>query len=256
MSEYSLDLQKKADFIQLTILLHDLGCYDTELQQPVSNLRDFAKKLRSTRNVFISLHNLRDASQALRLEGDNVFKDATKSLNKKLDFIAHIRNKGVGHLDQEVLRRAALWTPEMFCESSKDDEDLLVFASYKALLETSINSYLAGNSKNSHFSSEIDFLYPPNASEFFNFLSKTIDESMNWIREARKKVKNEIKFHSEDKIAEFAKHAGVTNFDLKGTSSLETNDEDVHANLLLIINELRSMGADESTLEWIVKKMA
>ena len=71
----------------------------------------------------------------IRIEGDEDFVSQTRSLRRELEFIVHIRNKGVGHLDRSLLERAAQWTPEIFLSSSKEKDDYLIFLSYKAVLE-------------------------------------------------------------------------------------------------------------------------
>lgn len=100
-------IPRKSDFICLTILLDDLKSYRAALDRPEQTKDGFVNTLRNTRNVFVSLHNLRNPMNRIRLSGDDLFLAESRALRKELDFIAYIRNKGVGYLDRDLLERAA-----------------------------------------------------------------------------------------------------------------------------------------------------
>ena len=99
-------------------------------------------------------------------------KELTRSIRKRKGLIIHMRNKIGGHLDDDVLIRSAQWIPYIFHEKSKENREFQIGLSYKALLETSINSYidLNDNEKQKEFGTEIDLGYPPDQSLFFNYL--------------------------------------------------------------------------------------
>ncbi|MDV6345032.1 hypothetical protein [Nitrosomonas sp. Is37] len=254
MSKNKYDIPEKADFIRLTILLHDLVCYDKALQEPISDKESLVQKFRNTRNVFVSLHNLRDTLNVVQVDWDREFISKTRALRRELEFIGHVRNKGVGHLDKELLERAAQWMPQIFYESSKDNEEYITFECYRAVLEASINSYLNELGEQKIFSSDIDLLYPPNAKRFFEFLSRTVNDSISWLSEAREKVKSKIDFHSRDQIKELGAIAGQTSFDLKGESNLDFSEEETKERLVLALDKLRGIGAEEKVIDFIKKE--
>lgn len=150
MSSEKYQIGKKADFLCVTILLDDLKTFDEALSQPITDLESLIFKLRNTRNIFISLHNLKDIIKDIRVIGDKNFVVQTRTLRKKLEFINHIRNKAVGHLDRKLLERAVQWSPKIFYEGSNSPARARVFESYRAVLEASINSFWTGvaNKKN------------------------------------------------------------------------------------------------------------
>ncbi|MEH6633808.1 MAG: hypothetical protein V7776_23710, partial [Halopseudomonas aestusnigri] len=129
MSKETYQIPRKSDFICLTILLYDLKCFDEELAETIEDIDTLSHKMRSTRNVFVSLHNLKDSMNRIRVDGEEQFTSKTRVLRRELEFIVHIRNKGVGHLDRALLERAAQWTPSLFHERSRDNDDYLVLLS-------------------------------------------------------------------------------------------------------------------------------
>ncbi|MFW3616866.1 hypothetical protein [Billgrantia antri] len=114
MTKDKYQIPRKSDFICLTILLDDLKSYQDALNNSEQSKHGFIATLRNTRNVFVSLHNLRDSMKRIRLVGGESFVARSRKLRKELDFIAHVRNKGVGHLDRGLLERAAQWMPQIF----------------------------------------------------------------------------------------------------------------------------------------------
>lgn len=254
MSKEKYQIPRKAEAICLTILLHDLKCYDDELSKKAEDIKGLVLKMRNTRNVFVTLFNLKDAMNSIRIQSLPEFSNSTRELRRDLELIVHIRNKGVGHLDRTLLERAAQWTPELFLTSSQGDNDYITFLSYKALLEAAINSYLNDEGEQKTFLTEIDFLYPPNAEQFFSFLSKTVKKSISWIESALEIIKSEILLHGHGKIPEMGAIAGKTNFNLKEESDFSFDENDLNARLAKAIEELRNMGVDEEALEMLKRK--
>lgn len=256
MSKEIYQISRKSDFICLTIFLHDLKCFDGELSEAVENIDDLARKLRNARNVFVSLHNLKDSMNIIRINGEAQFSSETRSLRRDLDFIVHIRNKGVGHLDRTLLERAAQWTPELFHVNSHGNNDYLTFLSYKAVLESTINSYLNENGEQKVFKTEIDFLYPPNANQFFGFLSDIVKRSIVWLENAREIIRSEINLHSDDKNKEMGVIAGQTNFNLKEESDFAFREEDVNKYIASMIEEMRENGTEEEIIAFLEKSIS
>lgn len=127
MTKDKYQIPRKSDFICLTILLDDLKSYRDALNNSEQSKHGFIATLRNTRSVFVSLHNLRDSMKRLRLVGSESFVARSRKLRKELDFIAHVRNKGVGHLDRGLLERAAQWMPQIFSEESQNNDEFITF---------------------------------------------------------------------------------------------------------------------------------
>jgi len=253
LSKEKYQISRKSDFIGFTILLHDLQCFDEELSKTIEDADSLTQKMRSTRNVFVSLHNLKDLINRTRVDGGLQFTTDTRRLKRELEFIAHIRNKGVGHLDSALLERAAQWAPELFHENSHTNSSYLAFLSYKSVLESTINSYINEEGEQKIFNTEIDFLYPPNAEQFFNFLSDIIKRSIAWLESALEIIKSEINLHSDEQIKEMGVIAGKTNFNLKIESNFTFSESETKDKLASAIEMMREMGASEEIIALVQK---
>lgn len=251
MSKEKYQIPRKSDFICLSILKHDLRCFDGDLSKPGKDIDDLIFKLRNIRNVFVSLHNLKDSMNRIRINGDAEFVSGTRSLRKELGFISHIRNKGVGHLDRNLLERAAQWAPQIFQDKTKGKEEFVIFECYRAVIESSINSYLNEDGEQKIFDTEVDFLYPPNWDQFLTFLCGIVNDSIEWLSRAIDIIKSEISFHTDDQIEELAAIAGKTNFDLGEKSEFTFSKEEVRDSILKAIEKMREMGADEKVISFM-----
>lgn len=187
----------------------------------------------------------------IRVDGDAKFVTKTRSLRKELKFISHIRNKGVGHLDRNLLERAAQWAPQIFQDKSKDNAEYITFECYRAVIESTINSYLNEDDVQKIFDTEIDFLYPPNRDQFFKFLSGIVKDSIAWLSEALDIIRSEINFHTDDQNRELGAIAGKTNFDLGENSEFSFSEDEVRSSILSAIEKMREMGADEKVISFM-----
>lgn len=250
MTKDKYQIPRKSDFICLTILLDDLKSYRDALNNSEQSKHGFIATLRNTRNVFVSLHNLRDSMKRIRLVGGESFVARSRKLRKELDFIAHVRNKGVGHLDRGLLERAAQWMPQIFSEESQSNDEFITFECYRAILEAAINSYLNEKGEQKVFETEIDFLYPPNQKQFYDFLGRVIEDAVAWLESAQAMVKSEINFHPRDEALEMGAIAGQTSFNLDENSSFSYSEKDAIDRLASIPEKMRKMGVDEKTIKF------
>ncbi|WP_120495258.1 hypothetical protein [Kiloniella sp. EL199] len=255
MSKEKYQITRKSDFLCLTILLHDLRCFDEELSEPIENTDTLLHKMRYTRNVFVSLHNLKDTIKRIRIDGDTQFTSKTRSIKQDLNFIVHIRNKGVGHLDRPLMERAAQWVPELFHENTHENDNSLTLLSYKAMLESTINSYLNEEGQQKVFGTEIDFFYPPDAEIFFEFLSDIVKRSITWLEYAREIIRSEIDLHSDDKIQEMGAISGKTNFNLKVESDFTFSEEEMVESIMSAIDKMRKLGVEAKVIEFLESKV-
>jgi hypothetical protein len=226
LSKEKYQIKEKATYLCLSIIQHDLECLDEDLRVPTNDLKAFIGKLRSTRNVFVTLNNLYDLLRQGGIRGDAEFQNHTRELRKKLGFINHVRNKSVGHIDFVLSERAVQWTPQLFLEDSRENSEYRIFESYRALLEASINSFLTEGGRQKVFGHEIDLIYPPDRIKFYKFLEDVVTESIAWLRHAIKVVESGINFYTRESIEEFGAIAGKTSFDLKNDSEFEYRPEE------------------------------
>jgi hypothetical protein len=250
LSKDKYQFSRKADFICFTIIRHDLSSYDKVLERKEKDITGFIEILRNSRNVIVSLHNLKDSMNRIRVNGDNDFLSKGRVLKKQLDFITHIRNKGVGHLDKNLLERGAQWIPQIFHEQSKDNHEFIIFECYRAVMESAINSYLNEEDKQKVFDTEIDFMYPPDVELFFDFLSKIVKDSISWLCEAINIIKSEIFFHTNEDVQELGVVAGKTNFNLNEHSEFNYSEEEARNKLIEAAKKMRETGADEKTMKF------
>lgn len=228
MSKEKYKIHEKSIWLSLTIIENDLRFFDNELSAEKKNLTDLIRWLRSTLNVFVTLNNLSDLLKRTRFNGTESFSTKTKALRKELDFISHVRNKSAGHLDPLLTERAAQWMPQIFSVVKGDNESIKefrVFSAYRAVIESSINSYVSGEGRQKLFDHEMDLVYPPDQKEFYDFLHKRIHSSLEWLALAGEIVESAGIFDDRHAVAELACIAGQTNFDLKGESDFSYSED-------------------------------
>lgn len=220
MSKEKYQILEKSIWISLSVIDYDLRHYDEQLKHEIKSAECAAWWLRCTSDIFVALKNLNDTlSRAAKLpdfKKNTELIAKTKLLHKRVDFVNHVRNRSGGHLDPIVTERAAQWAPEIFHEDA--NRETLVFLSYRALLEASINSFLTPDGQQKLFNHEIDLLYPPDRTEFYDFLGGVVKDSLDWIEKALYFLDSVITRHDSTKVPEMGCIAGQTNFDLKSES--------------------------------------
>lgn len=255
MSKEKYQIKEKAKYLCLTIIQHDLECLDEDLRAPTNDLKAHIRKLRITRNFFITLNNLNDLLKQGGIRGDAEFQSHTRKLRKKLGFINHVRNKSAGHIDFVLSERTVQWMPQLFMESSRENYEYRIFESHRALLEASINSFVTEDGQQKVFGHEIDLVYPPDRLEFYEFLEGVVTESIAWLRHATQVVESDINFHTLDSAEELGAIAGKTNFDLKNDSEFEYSPEEKEPVIRNAIEKLREIGADERVIRYLESKI-
>lgn len=248
MSKEKYKIHEKSIWISLTIIENDLRFYDSELSAEKGSLKDLIQWLRSTLNVFVTLNNLSDLLKRSRLDGTDEFKAKTKALRKELDFISHVRNKSAGHLDPLLTERAAQWMPQIFSSVNVDNKsykEFTVFETYRAVLESSINSYISGEGRQKVFDHEIDINYPPDQKEFYDFLHKKIHSSLEWLVLAGEIVESAGIFNEHHTVAELGCIAGKTNFDLKGESDFSYSEDKLRDVISSEIGQMTELSEDD-----------
>lgn len=256
MNKEKYKITKKADYVGLKIILNELRSFHKDLHLTSLDKDSLAFQMRSTLNVFVPLHNLKDAINRIRINTNNDFVLKTRKLRKDLEFISHIRNKGAGHIDNEILERAVQWHPHIFRESTKENEDYLSFECYRAVIESAINSYICKDGIQKVFETEIDLLYPPDAKKFYDFLWNLLMNSIDWVCDALEIIKSEITFYSDEQDIEYAAIAAKTSFDLKRESLLEFDPLETDRKLKEAIKLIKNMDdTDPKVIEFMEKML-
>ena len=254
MEEDKYQVAIKANYMNLLLLDDEIKYFDNALSQKVQNLNDWIEKLRMTRSVFLTLYNVKDVTNKLLIKAPNNYVSKTRSLRKKLEFASHFRNKGIGHLDSTLLKRAVQWDPFMFVDREKENELLKLARAHKSVIESCINSYIDSKGLQKVFGHEIDLGYPEDSKEFYSYLKLLVDEAIDWIQLAKNILYGQIKFHSEKDIFELASVAGATNFNLKENSDLNYCERDAKRIMGVGLDELIIQGLYPEIIENLKKK--
>lgn len=108
-------MEAKSKFIRLTLLKDEIEFFHNTLLKPNTLLEQF----RYIKQNFTTLNTLRESINQFdkNIKVSNELNLKTKNLRKKLEFVNHIRNKIGGHLDNELLKRAAQWEPHIFSKA-------------------------------------------------------------------------------------------------------------------------------------------
>ncbi len=251
MNKQKYQITEKSNYLNLLILIDELKSYHKFLLDEVSDIDNWIAKLRNTRNVFLSLNNVRDSMNRINLNLSDDYIKLSRSLKKKLAFANHFRNRAVGHLNETLLERAAQWSPQIFYSESKENEKYKILEAHRVIIEACTNSFIDHEGKQKIFDTEIDLMYPPNAKLFFNYLQVLVTQSLEWLTISAESILSNIKHHNSDEIKELAAIAAKTNFDLKVESQYSYSKEEQKVQLIKVIKELEKIGTEKEVIELI-----
>ena len=91
---------------------------------------------------------------------------------RNFEFAKYIGNNAVGHVNAALSQKALEWRPELNLVLTKLDAPAEAFLGY-AVLETAINTFFDGE-RHRIFDSDTDRAYPPDLTQFLNFLGSTV----------------------------------------------------------------------------------
>jgi len=255
MTDDKYQINTKSQYINLLLLKDELQYFDGVLSEVTSDAETWLTKLRVTRSVFLTLNNVKDAADRIQVDSGREFVAKTRKLRKDLIFANHFRNRGIGHLNDTLLKRAVQWSPQLFYEESKENESFKLVEAQRTIIESCINSFIDKDGAQKVFGTEIDLMYPPNAKQFFTYLSEIVNEAIGWLSEAIAILLNSIDHHTHEEIQELAAIAGQTNFDLKTESDLTFSPEEMRDSFISVIEELEKQGTDPKILEFLREKI-
>ena len=142
MTDDKYQITKKAQYLNLLLLKDELQLFDRLLSEAPGDTEGWLAKLRATRSVFLALNNVKDAADKIQIGGTIGFVKKTRALKKDLLFAKHFRNRGIGHLNDTLLKRAVQWSPQIFYDVLKDNENIKLVEAQRAIIESCINSYI------------------------------------------------------------------------------------------------------------------
>jgi hypothetical protein len=111
----------------------------------------------------------------------------------------------------------------------------------------------AGSSR--RVDTEIDLMYPPDAKLFFTYLSKIVNDTIDWLSIAIATLIDSINYHKYEEIQEVSIIAGQTNFDLKSESNLNFSPNEAKDGLMKTLAELEKQGIDTKILDFLREKI-
>lgn len=251
MTDDKYQITKKAQYLNLLLLKDELQLFDRLLSEAPGDTEGWLAKLRATRSVFLALNNVKDAADKIQIGGTIGFVKKTRALKKDLLFAKHFRNRGIGHLNDTLLKRAVQWSPQIFYDVLKDNENIKLVEAQRAIIESCINSYIDKNGIQKIFGTEIDLMYPPNAKKFYSYLSLLIKKSIDWLAEASEIIMEVINHHTDEDIHELSVIAGQTNFNLNEEAVFSYSIEEYRLNMEKSLEALEEIGTDPEVLEFI-----
>lgn len=206
----------KSQYIKVSIIYDDLSLYDNVFYAERGNLDSICRIYQTTKNSFLPLALLKSYINGWgRYHANDSYMNALKNkILPGLEFANHVRNKIIGHIENDVIGNSVQWEPTIFQDSLKDNELMQRFLLYRSVLESAINSYLDANGKHKIFEQEIDIIFPDTCKLFYTYHMKLISDSLEYLRKLKTTMKSQIiYFHGLP--ANLIKNAGETDFKTK-----------------------------------------
>lgn len=247
-------IETKANYINLILLEDELIKLDETLSRAIRDAYDWIEKLRATRAVFLTLYNISEVSNRLMIQGQPEYAKKTRELRKQLEFPNHARNKGIGHLDIDLLKRAAQWDPLMFVEAENQSREFRLATAQRIVIESCINSFINKEGVQKTFGHEIDLSYKNDIDEFYEYLKNLIAISLEWLSNSIKILPAEIDFHTKDDIFELASVASETDFNLKNKQILHYSKEESKIRISRGLDDLKKNGVPDDIIDNLKKK--
>jgi hypothetical protein len=169
-------------YIAARIVQADLIAVDTHFSKVGISDMDGIICLKST---LVAIANLLDFERTIRI----LYKDhrdvskVFKRYEKNYEFAKYLRNKFVGHIHPELIKKAIEWKPELRSIARKMDDQKLMILINIFILETTINTYVDDDERNKFFETETDLMYPPDWKRFLNFLEISVRSAIAFLKE-------------------------------------------------------------------------
>lgn len=253
MSKEKYQIPEKARWLRLRLLIDELDSYKRTLQVERDDIDAWNQLLRHTRSIFIILHNISEELQRIHLN-DTEQVNRKRALLKKLKFASHVRNKGVGHLNETMSERAVQWMPQLFTKEGLADNGTIRLATAQhAVIEACVNSYIDNSGVQKQFGTEIDLHYPPDQRAFFEYMGSTVDEAKSLLATVLANLDSSIVRHRWADAKELYAVAGKTEFDLRGRTDLSFSEAESAKAFSKAVAALEQMGVDDRVVEFLLE---
>jgi hypothetical protein len=245
VSKEKYQISEKAKWLRLRLLMDELDSYKCTLQLQRNDIDAWNQLLRHTRNIFITLHNVSDELGHIHFKEAELIKKR-RALAKKLKFTSHVRNRGVGHLNETMSERAVQWMPQLFTKEGVPESGSIGLAeAQRAVIESCVNSYVDKLGVQKQFGTEIDLLYPPNQRDFFEYMESTVKEAHSLLAVELANLDSSIVRRSGEDARELHAVAGKTEFDLRESTELSFSEVEGTEAFAKAIAAMEEMGEDE-----------
>lgn len=202
------------DFVHIAISAHvahgDLVASDKALK---AGLTDPGIGLVILKHLFVSCANVADLKQICSpLYKDHpAIWDIIKPHLRDFEFAKYIRNIAVGHVKPELSHKTLVWRPELNDVLKESGASAETFLGY-AVLETAINTFV-DDKGHRIFDGDIDLNYPPEKTQFFNFLESTVQVGIDYCAAvAVAALENANLPNFTENLLELSMNAGKTDF--------------------------------------------
>lgn len=209
-------IDAKKAYLTMLLALEDITA-STEIMKNVRNNADaLLSYFRNFRFLVITLTNLADnLNQIERSLNTLGFQNSKVSkLRRELDFIKHIRNKGVGHLNPQLLEKSIQWQPSLFSLELKGKLIPNSILSNIAILELAINSYVKESGEHKVFSSIVDFALPKDFKKITDYMLSLSQECADYMAPRLEFLEDNIKYYEPSEILHTSSVAATTDFNL------------------------------------------
>jgi hypothetical protein len=210
-------IDAKKAYLTMLLTLDDISASADTMKSVTNDSDTLLNYFRSFRFLVITLTNLSDNLNSIERALKNLNFQSTKisDLRKSLDFVKHMRNKGVGHLDGQLLEKSIQWQPFMFSLEMKGNIiPSSIFANI-AILELAINSYVKDTGEHKALSSVIDFVDPADFSQISDYMLNVSQECIDYMAPRLGFLEEQIKYYEKSETLYVNSVAGSTDFNLK-----------------------------------------
>lgn len=213
----SEQIDAKKAYLTMLLALDDITASTDIMKNVRSDTDSLLNYFRNFRFLVITLTNLTDNLSQIERSITSLGFQSTKipQLRRNLDFIKHVRNKGVGHLDPQLLEKSIQWQPSLFSLEMKGDLIPSTIYSNIAILELAINSYVKETGEHKVFSSVIDFVYPPDFKEITDYMLLVSQQSVDYMAPRLEFLEENIKYYESSEMLHTISVAASTDFNLK-----------------------------------------
>ncbi|EGT7892641.1 hypothetical protein JE299_000423 [Salmonella enterica] len=168
--------------IKSNLLKADLIEIDKQFQS--GGIKDMTRII-LLKHSFLTISNVVDFENTIRTvyRHHRGLSEIYKNSEDEYLFVKYLRNKFIGHIQNELLTKAIEWKPEIRYIFDKVDNPDVMYVLNLWVLETAINTYVKEDEARTHyiFESETDLMYPPDMERFLLFLAKVIKSAIDYL---------------------------------------------------------------------------